>query len=504
MKRSLLFFGIFSFMLSSCTNNMEDIDKKLSTDIKTKSQTTESLTGITLKWDYEVQEMDGFGVAQAGWADYLHAHAKRDEVLDLLFGDNGLRCNILRGEIFPGYAKAKNVFDFEMNLDTDISPNDPYFNNLPNSSPDESFARRGQLWLCKEVKNKYNVDKLVFSAWTPPAYMKSNNNVSGGFLPIWNYNGFANYLAEFCKAYNAAGLDVYAISPANEPEYAASWNSCLWLPASTLGSFITKNLYPTLQQNGLDTKIIFGENAQWSTFAAIMGSQKYVESILRSYPQIAGMNTIAAGHGYTNPVKEVLEWWEREIAIVPWPKAEEAGLKVWLTEISMSRNSDYSMDDAINWATTFHKYIVTANTSAVIWWGGAIKEGGSECLISLNTDRQDYVIADRFYTFGNFSRYIKPGSTQIGVKKGTAIPGDLLVSAYKKGNEYVAVAVNPFEEAYEDEFTIENVNGINTMKCIITNEDNKWTEVEVTPDVNGKFPFAIPAKSVVTFVGNVN
>ena len=69
------------------------------------------------------------------------------------------------------------------------------------------------------------------------------------FFETPQLSAFADYLSNFCDAYTAAGLPVYAISPANEPEYAASWNSCLWLPGTTtLGPFIVNNLGPKLRQ----------------------------------------------------------------------------------------------------------------------------------------------------------------------------------------------------------------------------------------------------------------
>lgn len=498
-KNFYLSFLIFIFFGACSSDSMlEDLDVNPDEmQARTKALSETSSTGVTLQWNSEIQEMDGFGFAEATWANYLYANEKRSEVLDLLLGENGLRCNILRGQVFPGYAKSSGVYDFETDVNTDIMPNDPYFAALPEQNPSEEYSRRGQLWLCKEAKNKYAVDKLIFSVWTPPAYMKSNGSTSKGFLREKYFGEYATYLAEFCKAYNNAGLDVYAVSPANEPEFAAGWNSCLWLPSLRLGRFIAKNMYPTFQSHGLNTKIIFGENAQWSTFAIIMGSKKYVEHLLCGYPEVANMNTIAAGHGYVNPLSD------REITIERWPKAEKLGLKVWLTEVSMSKNSDFSMNDAINWAVTFHKYIATANTSAIVWWGGAIRLGGSECLISLNSDRKGYEIADRYYTFGNFSRYIKAGSRRIGVNKGSSIPGDLLVSAFKKGNEFVSVAVNPLKQAYTDELVIDGMT-IKELKCIVTDENNKWKEEIIYPDENGRFPFSVPARSVVTFVGTVN
>ena len=463
-----------------------------------------SETGITLKWNDERQEMDGFGFAEAYWANYLYAHHKRDEVLDLLLGNNGLRCNIVRGSIFPGYAKSSGVYDFETDVNTNIPPSDPYFQLLLGGTLDgdvkEEYSRRGQLWLSKEAKNKYGVEKLIYSVWTPPAFMKSNNSTSKGSLKSASYDEFGTYLAEFCKAYNAAGLDVYALSPANEPEYPADWNSCTW-SAKNLGTFISKNLYPALVENNVNTKIYFGENAQWSKAnIAIGGSKTFVETVLKNNAEVAGMNTIAAGHGYINPITKGV------VPIIAWPAAESAGLKVWLTEVSMSYGSDFTLRDGIDWARTYHMYLSNANTSAIVWWGGAILNGKEESMITLNDDFTTYEIPYRYYTFGNFSRYIKSGSKRIGVNNGSEIPSDLFFTAYKKGDEFVAVAVNTIEKAYTDEFVVEG-QSIKSLKCIITdentNESNKWKEEIIFPDKNGKYSFTTPANSVVTFTGNI-
>lgn len=243
---------------------------------------------VVLQWNNEEQTIDGFGVAQAGWSDYLYAHRKRQEIMDVMFGQDGLRLSILRGEVFPHYDETT----FNMDEDINLSLDDPFFDidfNRDENRVAEGIAQRnGQLWIMKKAKQEYGVDKLIFSVWSALAYMKSNGSTSQGFLKRGSYQAFADYLSNFCDAYTAAGLPVYAISPANEPEYAASWNSCLWLPGTTtLGPFIVNNLGPKLRQTHPETRIIFGENAQWSAILGfIMGSKNYVRDILNLNPNL--------------------------------------------------------------------------------------------------------------------------------------------------------------------------------------------------------------------------
>lgn len=65
---------------------------------------------VVLQWNNEEQTIDGFGVAQAGWSDYLYAHRKRQEIMDVMFGQDGLRLSILRGEVFPITMKPRLIW----------------------------------------------------------------------------------------------------------------------------------------------------------------------------------------------------------------------------------------------------------------------------------------------------------------------------------------------------------------------------------------------------------
>ena len=65
---------------------------------------------VVLQWNNEEQTIDGFGVAQAGWSDYLYAHRKRQEIMDVMFGQDGLRLSILRGEVFPHYDETTLIW----------------------------------------------------------------------------------------------------------------------------------------------------------------------------------------------------------------------------------------------------------------------------------------------------------------------------------------------------------------------------------------------------------
>ncbi|HMJ26512.1 MAG TPA: hypothetical protein VK475_11810 [Pyrinomonadaceae bacterium] len=98
---------------------------------------------------------------------------------------------------------------------------------------------------------------LFGSPWSPPAFMKSNNDMlNGGKLKPEFYQSWANYYAKFIKAYQKAGIPVWGISIQNEPMATQKWESCIF-SAEDERDFLKNYLGPTMKREGLgDKKII--------------------------------------------------------------------------------------------------------------------------------------------------------------------------------------------------------------------------------------------------------
>ena len=72
--------------------------------------------------------------------------------------------------------------------------------------------------------------KIWGSPWSPPASMKSNGSTTnGGSLLASDYQAYANYLSSYVLGLkNSYGISLYALSIQNEPDYTATWQSCIW------------------------------------------------------------------------------------------------------------------------------------------------------------------------------------------------------------------------------------------------------------------------------------
>ncbi|KAB6532081.1 glycoside hydrolase, partial [Phocaeicola vulgatus] len=274
----------------------------------------------------------------------------------------------------------------------------------------------------------------------------------------------------------------------------------LWLPGTTtLGPFIVNNLGPKLRQTHPETRIIFGENAQWSAILGfIMGSKNYVRDILNLNPKITNFPVIAAGHGYVDPVTG------KDPAIEPFSKAESKGIPVWLTEISDPTESyDATMTRGLKWAKTFHRFLCEANTGAIVWWAGAIPDGGTtEGLINIEKNRVDYEVTKRCEVFGNFSRYIPVGSKRISAQYD--FEQGYMVSGYKYGdNGYTVVAINPADHEVVISLALESAQVSGALQGYVTDDTRKWEPVEAVQPADGVYTLTLPARSVVSYTGTV-
>ncbi|MEN2399620.1 glycoside hydrolase family 30 protein [Flavobacterium sp. MC2016-06] len=103
---------------------------------------------------------------------------------------------------------------------------------------------------------------LFASPWSPPAFMKDNNDIlHGGVLLPEFAQSWANYYVKFIKAYEKEGIPIWGLTIQNEPMAKQRWESCIYTPEAER-DFLKNFLGPTLQKEGLGPKnvIIWDHN----------------------------------------------------------------------------------------------------------------------------------------------------------------------------------------------------------------------------------------------------
>lgn len=413
-------------------------------------------------WTQTRQEIDGFGASGAfSSARTLMNYPEntRNQILDLLFSPyNGAGLSILRNQIGDGVSFPT------------IEPSEGSWN----WTGDE-----GQIQLMYAAKAR-GVNRLWSSVWSPPAWMKDNGQViNGGQLRTDKYQAYADYLARYVSEYKSRyGLDIYAISAANEPDYTASWATCIWSPEQ-FNNFIKNNLKPTFAARKTPAKVILAETSYWTENMALAALND---------PLSSSRIDIVAAHNYDYS------------SGTPFTTAKARNKKVWQTEVSYFSRNDSSIKDGLIWAKQIHSFMTVAEASAWHYWWLAKNVTDGEALINLDTANYSYSVNKRLFTIGNFSRFVRPGYIRLNSTTSPA-PG-VYTSAYKdsKTGKFAIVVINENTSSQSLSLKLNSFNS-DWVVPYITSATQDLVELPGISLTNGGFNPTLPAQSVTTFVG---
>ena len=437
----------------------------------------------TVDFTDTLQTIRGFGGSTAWLGQMPAAVAKA-----LFSPTNGLGLSILRVRIDPTGTAA---------------------NNWVTTNPSD-----GGNWL-EEATNGglavlNNPNAIVFATpWTPPATWKLNGtnttvggvdynetfnsscspaNYCGGYLDPNHYSDYANYLEDFVTYFNSQNsFNLYAISMQNEPEENVSYESCVWTPAQ-MDAFID-SLTAGGATNPLTAKLIMPESDTFKTSYTnpIFTGSAVVDSA--AYNNIG----VIGGHIYgTTPF------------LYPQPSGVTQK-EVWMTEFGPLSSAQLTWPQALTFAQSIHQAMTIAQYNAYVWWGifgdstGSCATAAGTCGLVDNSGNPSVV----GYVMGQYSKFVQPGYSHVGVTASANESANVLVSAYtgtESGTQhYVIVAINMGTSAVTQAFAIQNgtVTSVTPYQSTSAAGLALQTGVSVTA---GQFTYTLPAQSITTFV----
>lgn len=199
--------------------------------------------------DLTYQAMEGFGGALTDAAGYVFAQMEkeqREELLETYFGMSAMGYNRVRIPL-DGCDFATHMYE------ADSLPEDE---NLLYFSMAETEKYILPLLAAAQEKAARPL-KLMLSAWSPPAYMKTNGSRTGGGSLKPQYRArWARYLCRYIMEFQKRGYYVERISVQNEPKAAQTWDSCIY-SAQEEKEFVRDYLVPELEAHGLGQVEIF-------------------------------------------------------------------------------------------------------------------------------------------------------------------------------------------------------------------------------------------------------
>ncbi|GGS29506.1 glucuronoxylanase xynC [Streptomyces humidus] len=308
---------------------------------------------------------------------------------------------------------------------------------------------------------------VIASPWNPPSSMVETF-VRGGQsnarrLRYSMYGAYAQHLDDFTTSLRNNGVNLYAISVQNEPDYAQDWT---WWTSAEMVRFLRENA------GSIGTRVIAPESFQYL--------KNMSDPILNDPAALANVDVIGA-HLYGTP-----------FANFPYPlfKQKGAGKELWMTEVYYPNSTDSAdlWPQALDVGEHIHRAMVDAEFQAYIWW--YIRR-------SYGPMREDGRMSKRGACMAHFARFVRPGYVRV---EATAKPAsDVYVSAYRGGASTVVVAVNKAASAVSQQFTL--VNGTaSSVSSWVTDASRNVASQGTTGVSNGAFTVTLPARSVTTLV----
>jgi len=335
------------------------------------------------------------------------------------------------------------------------------------------------------AKYAYDNGATVFaSPWNPPAAMTwdeaGQKRINTAF-----FADYANHLNDYVTHMRTNGVELYAISTQNEPDYAENWTE--WTPQESV-DFIKG------YANLINCRLITPESFQY---------RKTIYDPILADPAALANVDIFGTHLYGTQYKDF-----------PYSNFQQngTGKELWMTEVYTDSKYDaniwsdtYINDDrhAIKLAEHIHYAMVEGQFQTYVFWPlrryyALIHDGNSDG--NGNTPAAAGSATKRGYCMAQFSKWVRPGYVRIGA---TSSPSpNVFVSAYKDGSDVVIVVVN--KNTTTQALTM-NIPGTQVTSWEqYTTSASKNIQKGTTIAGGGNFNTTLDAASVTTFVGVAN
>ena len=277
---------------------------------------------------------------------------------------------------------------------------------------------------------------LFASPWSPPAWMKDNNDMLHGGKLLDKYRqSWSNYFVKFIQAYEKNSIPIWGITVQNEPLATQTWESCIYT-ANDEREFVKNFLGPTLQNSGMaDKKIIIWDHNRDLAF-------QQADDILND-PDAAKYIWGTGFHWYEDWSGSKQQYQNIQEINEAYPDK-----KLLFTEGCWA---NFNLKDVYDWKLG-ERYgeamINDFNNGSVGWtdWNVLLDEKGGPnhvnnfCFapIHYNTKTNKLIYTNSYYYIGQFSKFIKPGAKRITA---SSTKSYIITTAFENIDGKIAVVV---------------------------------------------------------------
>ncbi|PWK81383.1 O-glycosyl hydrolase [Lentzea atacamensis] len=478
--------------------------------------------GVTVRVDpsYQQPEFEGWGTSLVWFANITGGYPEpiRRKLVDLLFGQDGLRLNIARYNIGGGnapdvrkdYMKVGATMEGFWKAPPGTTRADMDWWRPDNPDHWNFAADANQRWWVDQIKRK--VTKWESFSNSPPWFQTVSGYVSGGFdantdqIRRDRVDDFATYLARVTQELERAhGIKFDTLAPLNEP------NTNYW------GTQIGPDGQPT---GGRQEGAHAGPELQQEV---LLATRRALDK-LKSPVKVSAMDETNPGtfvrnwNGY-GPAREVIDQLNvhtygtgqrtsaRDIA-------KGAGEKLWMSEVEGTwgnGTTDYTgMEPGLGMATRMLEDIRELEPSAWVFWQpiedsipqqAAGKNWGSvhipfNCKATDTLESCPIRTNSKFHTIRNFTHFVRPGDRFVKTDDPSTVAA---VKRFGLGANVVHVNNGTAARAVTlDLSRFRDASG--TVTPVVTSADGALVRGKPVRIIDGSATLAVPGKSVTTFV----
>lgn len=426
-----------------------------------------SPTSITLDPSTRYQTIDGFGAAITGSTSYnlsLMPADKRKAFLEETFSPDKYGFSYVRVSI--------GCSDFSLSDYTCCDKEG--IENFALTTEETKYV----IPVLKEILAINPGLKIMGTPWTAPKWMKVKSLservpydswTSGQLNPDY-YQDYATYFVKWIQAFKQEGVNIYSITPQNEPLNRGN-SASMYMGWEEQRDFVKTALGPALQQAGLgDVKIYaFDHNYNYDDIA---DQQKYPLKIYED-AEASKYFAGAAYHNYGGNRSELLNI--HSAAPAKELVFSEASIGEWnsgrdLTKSLLRDLEDLALGTVNNWCR-----------GSIVWnlmldsdqgpHGGA--GACATCYGAVDVDNETYSIITRnshYYVMAHMGAVVKPGAVRIKSEGYT-----------RNGLTYAA---------------FENTDG--TYAMVVGNNNAEKLNLTIS-DGTHHFTYEVPANSIVSY-----
>ncbi|WP_221409763.1 glycoside hydrolase family 30 beta sandwich domain-containing protein [Pseudochryseolinea flava] len=293
--------------------------------------------------------------------------------------------------------------------------------------------------------------KVLATPWSAPMWMKTSGSFVGGTLKAENYESYGQYWLDYMNAMKAQGINIWAVTPQNEPLNGHNNPSMTLTKENELG-LINSYIGPKLRGARFNCKIICYDhncdNTEHPIYVA--NNSAYVDgSAFHLYGgNISAMTTVK------NATNKNVYFTEQYTGA----NGSFSGDLVWHTQ-------NVTIGSANNWSRTALEWNLANDQN----YGPHTSGGCTDCKGGVTINGSSVTRNVGYYILAHFSKFVKPNAVRIGASSNH---GNLHTTAFKNSDGSKVVEV------------LNNSGGSITFRVV-------WN--------NSSFTYTLQGSSVVTF-----